>query len=72
MVVVKGNIKEITESGVVFEDESIEEVDTVIFATGYKFHFPFLQDSVVKVYLCLSEKHDKLLDCAKGMVGWQP
>ena len=46
---VKGNVKEFTENGVIFEDGSSEEVDAVIFATGYRFHFPFLDDSVIKV-----------------------
>ena len=49
MVVVKGNVKEFTETGVVFEDGSSEDVDVVIFATGYTFTFPFLDDSVIKV-----------------------
>ena len=49
MVVVKGNVKEFTETGVIFEDGSSEDVDVVIFATGYTFTFPFLDDSVIKV-----------------------
>jgi len=48
MLVVKGNVKEFTENGVIFEDGTSEEIDVVIFATGYKFNFPFLDDSVIK------------------------
>ena len=48
MLVVKGNVKEFTENGVLFEDGTSEEIDAVIFATGYKFNFPFLDDSVIK------------------------
>ena len=46
---VKGNVKEFTENGVIFDDGTSEEVDAVIFATGYRLHFPFLDDSVIKV-----------------------
>ena len=48
MLVVKENVKEFTENGVIFEDGTSEEIDVVIFATGYKFDFPFLDDSVIK------------------------
>ena len=49
LVAVKGNIAEFTETGVIFEDGSKEDVDVVIFATGYIFNFPFLDESVLKV-----------------------
>ena len=49
MVTVKGNIRQFTENGVVFEDGTEAEVDVVIFATGYSFKFPFIDDSVIKV-----------------------
>lgn len=35
-------VKEITETGAVFEDGSSCEVDTIIYATGYQYSFPFL------------------------------
>lgn len=42
-VLVKPNIKELTESTVIFEDGSKEEnIDFVVLATGYSFSFPFL------------------------------
>ncbi|KAI1236520.1 Dimethylaniline monooxygenase, partial [Lamprotornis superbus] len=46
-VVLKPNVKEFTESSAVFEDGTIEEnIDVVLFATGYNFSFPFLEESV--------------------------
>ena len=35
-------VKEINETGAVFEDGESCEVDTIIYATGYKYSFPFL------------------------------
>ncbi|XP_038166712.1 flavin-containing monooxygenase 5 [Arvicola amphibius] len=47
LVKVKGNVKEFTETAAIFEDDSREDdIDVVIFATGYNFSFPFLEDSV--------------------------
>ncbi|XP_015982199.2 flavin-containing monooxygenase 5 [Rousettus aegyptiacus] len=47
LVKVKGNVKEFTERAAIFEDGSKEDdIDAVIFATGYTFSFPFLQDLV--------------------------
>ncbi|GFO38524.1 dimethylaniline monooxygenase [n-oxide-forming] [Plakobranchus ocellatus] len=43
LVKIKPNIREFTESGIIFEDGSREDdVDLVVFATGYSFYFPFL------------------------------
>lgn len=40
-------MKEFTETAAIFEDGSREDdIDAVIFATGYSFSFPFLEDSV--------------------------
>lgn len=47
LVKVKGNVKEFTETAAIFEDGSREDdIDVVVFATGYSFAFPFLEDSV--------------------------
>ncbi|KAM3841645.1 flavin-containing monooxygenase 5-like [Vipera latastei] len=47
-VVMKPHVKKFTERGVIFEDGSTEEnIDVVIFATGYNFSFPFIQDSIL-------------------------
>ncbi|XP_028666543.1 dimethylaniline monooxygenase [N-oxide-forming] 2-like [Erpetoichthys calabaricus] len=49
-VVVKPNVKELRGSSVVFEDGTVEDrIDVVIFATGYKVSFPFLDPSLVPV-----------------------
>ncbi|XP_064520403.1 dimethylaniline monooxygenase [N-oxide-forming] 4-like [Pseudopipra pipra] len=46
-VVLKPCVKEFTESSAVFEDGTTEEnIDVVLFATGYIFPFPFLEESV--------------------------
>uniref|UniRef100_A0A8C8BM32 Flavin-containing monooxygenase n=1 Tax=Otus sunia TaxID=257818 RepID=A0A8C8BM32_9STRI len=50
-VVLKPNVKEFTESSAVFEDGTTEEnIDVVLFATGYIFSFPFLEDSVRSLF----------------------
>ncbi|KAM4641185.1 dimethylaniline monooxygenase [N-oxide-forming] 2-like isoform 1-T3 [Discoglossus pictus] len=49
-VIVKPDVKEFTETAVKFEDGTAEEnIDVVIFATGYNFSFPFLDESIIKV-----------------------
>ncbi|XP_056383993.1 dimethylaniline monooxygenase [N-oxide-forming] 2-like isoform X2 [Hyla sarda] len=46
----KPQIRRFSESSVVFEDGSIvDELDEVIFATGYSVSFPFLDESIVTV-----------------------
>ncbi|XP_015725215.1 dimethylaniline monooxygenase [N-oxide-forming] 2-like isoform X2 [Coturnix japonica] len=46
-IVLKSNVKEFTETSAIFEDGTTEEnIDVVIFATGYNFSFPFLEESV--------------------------
>ncbi|XP_003767440.1 dimethylaniline monooxygenase [N-oxide-forming] 5-like [Sarcophilus harrisii] len=46
-ILVKPNIKEFTETAAIFEDGTIEEdIDVVIFATGYNISFPFLEDLI--------------------------
>ncbi|XP_070532004.1 flavin-containing monooxygenase 5-like [Ptychodera flava] len=50
-VKVKANVKKFLKTSVVFEDDTVEEdIDEVIMATGYTFGFPFLDESVIKVY----------------------
>ncbi|XP_019618400.1 PREDICTED: dimethylaniline monooxygenase [N-oxide-forming] 5-like [Branchiostoma belcheri] len=49
-IIVKPNIKRFTKTGVIFENDTVEDdIDAVIFATGYRFDFPFIGDSVMKV-----------------------
>ncbi|XP_048353757.1 flavin-containing monooxygenase 5-like [Sphaerodactylus townsendi] len=46
-VLVKPNIKELTESAAIFEDGTKEEnIDFIVFATGYSFSFPFLGNTL--------------------------
>ncbi|NWX87320.1 FMO4 monooxygenase, partial [Nothoprocta pentlandii] len=49
-VVLKPAVKEFTESLAVFEDGTKENIDVVIFTTGYGFSFPFLEDSVRSLF----------------------
>ncbi|XP_045308894.1 dimethylaniline monooxygenase [N-oxide-forming] 4 isoform X1 [Leopardus geoffroyi] len=45
MVTMKTSVKEFTETSAVFEDGTVEEnLDVVIFTTGYTFSFPFLEE----------------------------
>ena len=46
-IVVKPNIERLEGVKVFFEDGSAAEVDTVVYCTGYKVSFPFLDDRVV-------------------------
>ncbi|KAL4673638.1 hypothetical protein H8959_017572 [Pygathrix nigripes] len=49
-VFIRPSIKEVKENSVMFNNTSKEEpIDIIVFATGYTFAFPFLDESVVKV-----------------------
>lgn len=52
-VFIRPSIKEVKENSVVFDNAhntpSEEPIDVIVFATGYTFAFPFLDESVVKV-----------------------
>ncbi|XP_025069385.1 dimethylaniline monooxygenase [N-oxide-forming] 5-like isoform X3 [Alligator sinensis] len=46
-VLVKPNVSEFTETAAIFEDGTKEDnIDAVVFATGYSFSFPFLESCV--------------------------
>ncbi|XP_059529198.1 flavin-containing monooxygenase 3 [Myotis daubentonii] len=46
---IKPGVKEFTETSAVFEDGTVfEAIDFVIFATGYAYAYPFLDDSIIK------------------------
>lgn len=48
-VSIKPNVKEFTETSAIFEDGTVfEAIDSVIFATGYGYAYPFLDDSIIK------------------------
>lgn len=38
-----------TKDSVVFQDDSSEKVDAVIFCTGYRYSFPFLSDDIITI-----------------------
>lgn len=71
--IIKNAVKRLSGSQVEFEDGSIEDVDTIVYATGFKTDFPFLPKE-----LCRTEKaHVKvygysMYDDYKGLylVGW--
>ena len=46
-IVPKGNIAELMGDKVKFEDGSIEEVDAIIYATGYNIRFPFFDETFI-------------------------
>ncbi|XP_022364125.1 dimethylaniline monooxygenase [N-oxide-forming] 1 isoform X2 [Enhydra lutris kenyoni] len=49
-VLIKPSIKEVKENSVIFNNTPKEEpIDIIVFATGYTFAFPFLDETVVKV-----------------------
>jgi dimethylaniline monooxygenase (N-oxide forming) len=43
---VKPNVKEFTKTSAIFEDGTEESIDAIVFATGYTFSFPFLEDDL--------------------------
>uniref|UniRef100_UPI001E1B0C9F dimethylaniline monooxygenase [N-oxide-forming] 3 n=1 Tax=Jaculus jaculus TaxID=51337 RepID=UPI001E1B0C9F len=46
---IKPNVREFTETSAIFEDGTMfEAIDCVIFATGYGYAYPFLDDSIIK------------------------
>lgn len=49
IVTIKPNVKEFTEDSAIFEDGTVfKAIDYVIFATGYSYAYPFLDDSIIK------------------------
>uniref|UniRef100_H0XZJ7 Flavin-containing monooxygenase n=1 Tax=Otolemur garnettii TaxID=30611 RepID=H0XZJ7_OTOGA len=43
-VLIKPNVREFTETSAIFEDDTEEDIDVIIFATGYTLSFLFLED----------------------------
>ncbi len=48
-LIIKPNIDNFNNNTVTFDDGSKEEIDVIIYATGYKISFPFFSDSFLKV-----------------------
>ncbi|XP_008583786.1 PREDICTED: dimethylaniline monooxygenase [N-oxide-forming] 5-like [Galeopterus variegatus] len=42
-VLMKPNVREFTETSAIFEDDTKEDIDVIVFATGYSLSFPFLE-----------------------------
>jgi len=49
VVKIKPNVRQFSKSRVSFDDGSKEEIDEVVFATGYNYKIPFLDESIVKI-----------------------
>ncbi|KAM5239075.1 flavin-containing monooxygenase 3 [Ctenodactylus gundi] len=48
-VTIKPNVREFTENSAIFEDGStFKNIDCIIFATGYGYAYPFLDESIIK------------------------
>ncbi|XP_061188988.1 flavin-containing monooxygenase 3-like [Saccostrea echinata] len=61
-IIQKPPIVRMTETTVVFSDGTEAEVDSVIFCTGYKYSFPFLQEGLI------STKNERVTPLYKHMV----
>jgi len=49
-VIVKPNVRHVTETGVEFDDGStVDDIDVIIYATGYKFGFPYIDHKALEV-----------------------
>jgi dimethylaniline monooxygenase (N-oxide forming) len=48
-ITVKPNIERLEGDSVRFADGTVEKVDTIVYCTGYKINFPFLDESVIPV-----------------------
>ncbi|XP_008942211.1 PREDICTED: dimethylaniline monooxygenase [N-oxide-forming] 3-like [Merops nubicus] len=50
VVVMKPNVKEFRETSVLFQDGTVQDdIDVVVFATGYSYSYPFMEDhSIIK------------------------
>ena len=48
-VKVKPDVKQINQRTIEFQDSTVEDVDAILLATGYKFSFPFLDESILNV-----------------------
>ena len=46
---VKPNVFKFTDNQVEFDDGTVEEIDAIIFATGYDYKIPFVPESVTKI-----------------------
>lgn len=62
-VIIKSNIKQVVEDGVIFEGEDqVTKADCIILATGYSFWFPFLDRDVLEY-----DENENIVDLYKFM-----
>jgi dimethylaniline monooxygenase (N-oxide forming) len=52
-------IREVTCNGVIFEDGLFEEIDAIIFCTGYNFNLIYLEKSIIDEIVTTNEKYFK-------------
>lgn len=45
----KRGVVEVTEESVIFEDGSQEQIDAIVFATGYQINLPFLSNDILQI-----------------------
>ena len=70
---VKGAVKKLMGLHVEFEDGSLEEIDTIVYATGFKVDFPFLPMKLNRVEKNIVKVHGYgMYDDYKGIyiIGW--
>ncbi|XP_075234109.1 senecionine N-oxygenase-like [Lycorma delicatula] len=44
-IIIKPDVQEITGNNILFKDGSVTEVDSIIYCTGYRYSYPFLDES---------------------------
>lgn len=71
--IIKGAVKKLLGSQVEFEDGTIEDVDTIVYATGFKTNFPFLPKELCRVEKAFVKVYGfSMYDNYKGLylIGW--
>ena len=61
-VQIKPNIKELCGDEVAFADGSIEKIDAIIYATGYKITFPFFDEEYIQIEENVIPLYHKVVD----------
>ena len=49
-VQMKPNVKQLQKTRIQFDDDTVERVDTIVYATGYKLAFPFFEDDLIQIF----------------------
>ena len=78
-VQVRPDVHEFTESAISFTDGTSEPIDAVVFATGYKYKIPVLDDSISKIednrtclykYMLPHSSASHARNCGNGTSHW--